>query len=941
VAEADAPPILTHAGVPTGGAEVTTIGPSGGEIASGDGRLKIKVPAGAVTKSTDFSIQPITHSALGGVGSAYRLRPEGALASPVTITLKGPAFYEQGTSLDDLGIAYQDASGFWFRMKGVARDAKANTLTVSTSHFSDWGVVWTAGTPGMYGTFTLQQTVGVPFSGSGTATLFYQGSNSTKTLYILTGSMQVPASFPYGGLTCGPDQPTSTLQPTVAEVWNSPAAQFRWAINDQWSLACTDPVGVAQPEFMAATFDTLGLNLVGCARGYVGTPLLGTDHLTGKYTIDCGANGSITATWDFVPCVPGVACTGPNPCHTAVIACDTGQPVCTDTGSNVANGQTCGTNEVCYNGTCNACTAAATCTTNPDPACHLGATDCTTGQPLCQNAAPLPNGTSCGTNLVCNAGACASCTAGVACTTNPDTLCHDGATSCATGTSACVDGAAKANGTTCGTNQVCNTGACVSCTANVACTGQPDAICHVGVTNCSTGTSTCVNGAALSNGTACGSNLVCDNGACVACTAGAACTTNPDPLCHNGVTSCATGASACVDASVKANGTTCGANLVCNGGLCNACTAGLACTPANACDVGVTDCSTGTQTCKDTGTPVANGASCGTNEVCNGGVCNACTAGLACTPANACDVGVTDCSAGTQTCKDTGTPVANGTVCGTGLACNAGVCACDAGAACASADACHTAAYVCTTGSPVCTDNGNVPDGTTCGPNEVCSAGVCSACTVGASCTPPNLCHVGSQTCSAGPACNDTGASVANGTPCGPNDVCDNGACSLCNAGITCRPPADPCHVGSSTCDTGTNVCVATTTAVPDGTSCGNGTTCTVGACTCNAAVACTPTGDPCHVGATTCDPTTGAASCTATSQAVPDGTSCGNGQTCTAGTCACSAGAACQPTNPCHVGSTTCDPTTGAASCVDSGSNVADGTSCGNGMVCRAGTCG
>src|SRR5271167_1701739 len=52
---------------------------------------------------------------------------------------------------------------------------------------------------------------------------------------------------------------------------------------------------------------------------------------------------------------------------------------------------------------------------------------------------------------------------------------------------------------------------------------------------------------------------------------------------------------------------------------------------------------------------------------------------------------------------------------------------CSSGASCQSANSCHTATIVCTGGSPVCTDDGNEPDGTTCGTGMSCAAGVCTS----------------------------------------------------------------------------------------------------------------------------------------------------------------------------------------------------------------------
>jgi hypothetical protein len=48
------------------------------------------------------------------------------------------------------------------------------------------------------------------------------------------------------------------------------------------------------------------------------------------------------------------------------------------------------------------------------------------------------------------------------------------------------------------------------------------------------------------------------------CTDGQSCSGNPG-VCYNGVASCSTGSSMCVNGSAKAAGTSCGANMVCNG----------------------------------------------------------------------------------------------------------------------------------------------------------------------------------------------------------------------------------------------------------------------------------------------------------------------------------------------------------------------------------------
>jgi hypothetical protein len=616
----ETPPILTRPGVATAAPALASIGAGGGSVSSPDGALTLTVPAGAVPSETAFSIEPITNSALGGVGGAFRLRPEGvAFRQPVTLVFHGPSTYQPGTSLAGLGVSYQDQSGFWFPVKDVARDAAANTLTVTTTHFSDWGVVWSAGVPGLYGKFTLTQTypANVPFAASGDATLFYQGDSPTKTLYVLTGSV-TESQISKPGAVCAPASgaATQTLSPSVAERWSTPS-QFRWAINAQWSLTCTDASNQAAPDFMTAVFDTLGINLVGqsCARGYVGTPTIASDHQAGTYTIDCGARGVVSATWDFVACIPGTKCSDPalNPCHAQVISCDTGVPVCTDAGTPVTDGTSCGTYLACSAGACtctpgvscpaaNACSTGAvtcsanvpTCTQTPVPtgqrcaasdACHTGTVTCdpVAGTTCTQTA--VPDGTACGTYMACSAGVC-SCTGGVSCPAA--SACYTAAVTCSANVATCTQTPVP-TGQACPASDACHTGtvtcdpvAGTSCTQAAVPTGQScpgsDA-CHTGTVTCDPVTGTSCAQAAVPTGQSCPGSDACHTGT-VTCdpTTGTSCTQTALPLggscaasdaCHVGtVTACdpATGP-VCTQAAL-ADGTGCGAGSTCNAGAC-------------------------------------------------------------------------------------------------------------------------------------------------------------------------------------------------------------------------------------------------------------------------------------------------------------------------------------------------------------------------------------
>ncbi len=131
--------VATAVGTPNGTAISASIGPSGGTLTSADGRLTLTVPANAVANSTTLSIQPISNAAPGATGSAYRMLPDGqTFAVPVKLSFAYDDQSLRGSDPDALGVVYQNGQGFWRSLKTVQRDTVNHTLTVSTSHFSDW-----------------------------------------------------------------------------------------------------------------------------------------------------------------------------------------------------------------------------------------------------------------------------------------------------------------------------------------------------------------------------------------------------------------------------------------------------------------------------------------------------------------------------------------------------------------------------------------------------------------------------------------------------------------------------------------------------------------------------------------------------------------------------------------------------------------------------------
>lgn len=187
----------------------------------------------------------------------------------------------------------------------------------------------------------------------------------------------------------------------------------------------------------------------------------------------CASGAKVCENGSCIACIPGSDCPPPgNACHIGTLDCATG--TCTDTLANEPNGHVCAVDKVCFNGSCNLCTAGATCV--PANPCHVGATVCTSGQPVCSDtAANVPDGTSCGSNKYCNAGTCNACTPGASCPGggNP---CHVGVVDCTTGLSACKDMGSQPDGTVCTGGLCCagncSAGCCPAC-AGVGC-GSPD-----------------------------------------------------------------------------------------------------------------------------------------------------------------------------------------------------------------------------------------------------------------------------------------------------------------------------------------------------------------------------------------------------------------------------------------------------------------------------------
>jgi RHS repeat-associated protein len=221
-------------------------------------------------------------------------------------------------------------------------------------------------------------------------------------------------------------------------------------------------------------------------------------------------------------------------------------------------------------------------------------------------------------------------------------------------------------------------------------------------------------------------------------------------------------------------------------------------------------------------------------------------------------------------------------------------------------------------------------DGNVCNGVETCVSG---SCVPG---TPPvvddqNPC----TTDSCHPTNGVTHVNVANGTACNDGDLCTNS--SSCQAGtcvgsnpVVCTA-LDQCH-NAGTCNPATGVC--SNPNKPNGTSCSDGNACTAsdtcqsGSCTAGSTV---PTDDGNACTTDGCDPSSGVTH-TPVAQGTPcsDQDVCNGSETCnTIGFCSAGTPLPTDDANPCTADA--CDPTGGVTH-----TPIAAGTACTDGNVCN-----
>ena len=323
------------------------------------------------------------------------------------------------------------------------------------------------------------------------------------------------------------------------------------------------------------------------------------------------------------------------------------------------------------------------------------------------------------------------------------------------------------------------------------------------------------------------------------------------------------------------------------------------------------------QTCQptlsgSTWTAISNGTGCGSGQVCSAGICRlGCWLDGSYYPASATKPGNTCQHCNPTLSAGTWTKESDGTSCGSGQVCNAGLC----GTGCwidgtLWASGAVNPANPCQTCQPGTSDTAwsNSASGASCGPGLVCNSGNCqSGCwidgtlyTSGAA-KPGNPC----QTCQ--PTISLTAWSNANSTTaCSAGQVCTAGACQAgCSIGGTyyltdALNPSNACQA----CQPGTSTTAWTN--LTAGTSCDAGKVCAANACQAgcwiSGAYYVTSALNPSNA-CQSCQPGTS----TTAWKNVTDGTGCGTGKVCSGGTCGTATAGSVSPTTL-AIGSKYCD---------------------------------
>ncbi len=132
----------TEVGKPVGAMTTQTIGPAGGTLTASDGKLTLTIPAGALTKETTISVEPVENTSGLSVGTGYHFLPDGTqFAKPATFTYRYTDDEMAGADPNRLGIVVQQPDHSWRLTRRATIDPAQRTITSQINHFSWWSVV--------------------------------------------------------------------------------------------------------------------------------------------------------------------------------------------------------------------------------------------------------------------------------------------------------------------------------------------------------------------------------------------------------------------------------------------------------------------------------------------------------------------------------------------------------------------------------------------------------------------------------------------------------------------------------------------------------------------------------------------------------------------------------------------------------------------------------
>jgi hypothetical protein len=137
------PPLATDLGTPQGEVAKATIGAAGGTLMSADGKAKLVVPAGALSADVELGIQATSSVSPGGLGSGWRLTPDGQKFSmPATLSIAYTDEGLAGVPAEAVALATQRPDGVWKLETVATLDGSTKFASGPITHFSDWSLVY-------------------------------------------------------------------------------------------------------------------------------------------------------------------------------------------------------------------------------------------------------------------------------------------------------------------------------------------------------------------------------------------------------------------------------------------------------------------------------------------------------------------------------------------------------------------------------------------------------------------------------------------------------------------------------------------------------------------------------------------------------------------------------------------------------------------------------